>query len=187
MDLEIRVVLKSEVSRDDTATLGWNRGWKLDAIGREGSSPLRDLWSKDDVSITYIEDPVVQLRYFVMRGPEARDVARDVREALAVWSVDETLGLLTRASGRDAKIHAIYLVALTASFDQDEQIVAAFRRVAQDGEVDARHALLVAIGYLASWPALRELAETIQREDPAPAVRRDAGFLLEGLDLADGG
>ncbi|MGI5526057.1 hypothetical protein ACQEVX_01110 [Streptomyces syringium] len=178
-------MLKPEVTRDDTATLGWNLGWKLDAVGREGDTPLRDLWSKGATSITYLEDPVVQLGYFVVRGPDAAVVAQDVRSALAVCSGEEALELLKRADSRDAKVRAIYLVALTAPFEQNDLVVDAFRRIARDAEVDARHALLVGIGYNGSWPALRELAEAVQREDPEPVVRRDAGLLLEGLNLLD--
>ena len=132
-----------------------------------------------------IEDPFVQLRYFVVRGPHAQEISDDLRGALPVWSNQEALILLGQAENRDVKVHAIYLTAVSAPDEESQLVLDAFRRASEDNDADVRRALLVGIGYLDSWPSLRTLAGEIQRDDPDPVVRRDAGFRLEGLDLSN--
>ncbi|SDX77738.1 hypothetical protein SAMN05216215_10152 [Saccharopolyspora shandongensis] len=187
--MEARIALKNETSRADVSAFAWHRNWDIEGPGREGDEPFRQVWSTlPDMRtvVTYLEDPFVDLRYLAVHGPDAEATCAAIHRGLQTWHLDEALDFLASAGDRDEKVHGVYVTAVTAPpGEEDERILAAFRAVSGDDEVDARHALLIGIAYLGHWGSLRALATELHRDDDTASARRDAGFLLEGLDLPE--
>lgn len=187
MNWDLRIVLKPGVSRDEVGFLAARYEWWLLSIGRESDEYIRDEWrAKDDGTfVVYIEDPVVNLPYLLVKGPSADAVAETIRRGLPVWSSAEAAELLARAADWRDKAAAVHFIALGAPPREDESVVDVLERMSRDPDPHVRRAVVISIGYLASWPALRTLLETIEREDPDENIGRDAGTVREDLDEPD--
>ncbi|MEU9012272.1 HEAT repeat domain-containing protein [Streptomyces sp. NPDC048479] len=187
MSTSVRIVLKPEVSLDDVGVVAYDQQWGITSVTRKNESPRRQAWSTPsrNTSITFLEDPYLGLRYIVVKGPEFADVSRIIRSSLACWTIEEALTFLMESGDRDHKIHGIYLVAASSPSVESGTVLEALRTVSHDADPEVRRALLVAMGYLGQWPVVRSIAESLQNNDPDEGVRRDAGYLLEGLDLPD--
>ncbi|HEU5161290.1 MAG TPA: hypothetical protein VFU43_30135 [Streptosporangiaceae bacterium] len=186
MKRDVRIVLKPGVTRDAIGSVGSWHDWWLLSVGREDEKYIRDEWRTSDgeTFITYLEDPVVRLPYIVVRGPLAESVGQVIRESLQVWSIEEAEDLLAHAESSSDKVNAIYFLALSSS-EENESVVSALERMSHDNDPRVRRAVVIGIGYLAWWPALRTLLETIRSHDLDEGVRRDAGYVLADLDLPD--
>jgi hypothetical protein len=188
MSSALRVVLKREVTLDDVGVVSWREDWNTISISRKGEVPEREVWEvmNGGTVITFLGDPIVGLRYLVIDGAEQENIRDLVMDRLPCWTHQEALDFLSRASGRDEKIHGIYLASVSAPPHEQEPLLAKFRELAHDVDPDIRNALLVGIGYLGSWPSLRALATDMKNNDPDENVRRDAGYLIEGIELSEG-
>ncbi|WP_326606272.1 hypothetical protein OG930_31375 [Streptomyces sp. NBC_01799] len=187
MSTSVRIVLKREVSLDDVGVVAYDQQWGITSVTRKNESPRRQAWSTPsrNTSITFLEDPYLGLRYIVVKGPEFADVSRVIRSSLACWTIEEALTFLMESGERDQKIHGIYLVAASSPTAESRTVMEALRTVSHDADPEVRRALLVGMGYVGHWPVVRSIAESLHNNDPDEIVRRDAGFLLEGLGLPD--
>ncbi|MEV5988880.1 HEAT repeat domain-containing protein [Streptomyces sp. NPDC052051] len=185
MSTAVRVVLHHEVTLEAVGVLSWREDWNTVALSRKGELPEREVWQtkNGDTVITFLGDHITGLRYLVIDGAQQESVLDLVTGQFPCWTHEEALDFLSQARDRDEKIHGIYLSAVSAPFREGGRLAADFREASADPDPDVRHALLVAIGYLGSWPSLRELAASMRSDDPDDGVRRDAGYLLEGLEL----
>lgn len=176
-----RVVLKREVEMSDVRTVAYANNWRMKTITREGDSPIRKVWAsrRGDTSITFLEDPYVELRYVVVEGPETSDISRVLRSSLPCWNVEESMRLLLGARDADEMIHAIYLTAVGAPSEESIEIMNAFISLSRNDDPVIRRAILVAMNYIGNWPSARDLVEGIYNNDSDEMVRRDAGYLLE--------
>jgi len=183
----VRVVLKREVTPDDVGVLSWREDWNTVSFSRKGELPEREVWETmtGDTVITFLGDHITGLRYLVIEGGDAERVRALVASRLPCWSHEEALAFLAGAGDRDEKSHGIYLSAVSAPLREHGPLAERFGELAADPDPDVRHAILVGIGYLGSWPSLRGLARDMRRNDPDDGVRRDAGLLSEGLDLSE--
>lgn len=180
-----RIVLKRDVSRDQVGYVAYDKKWHIHSATRESESPQRQVWVTKDggTVITFLEDPYLELRYLVVQGAQAAEAAQILRSALPCWTIEESFEFLRTARTSDEKIHAVYLTAASAPSNEDPQIVTAIQELARDRHADVRQALLVAMGYLASWSIVRSVARFLKENDPDHDVRRSAEHLLEGLGL----
>jgi len=185
MTVGIRIALKSGVSLEGVQTFAWDQNWNLTAATREDERPTRFGWETVDgrTSVSYIEDPYIGISYLTVTGAAVEKVSQSVRASLETWTFTEAMSLLTGAVDRDTKIRGIYLCAVSAVRREIRELVSVYRGLADDPNADIRHALLVGIGYMGANVELRALAEDLHRNDPDEKVRRDAGYLIEGLDL----
>jgi HEAT repeat protein len=183
----VRVVLKREVTLDDVGVLSWREDWNTVSFSRKGELPEREVWEtmNGDTVITFLGDHITGLRYLVIDGASEENIRDLVISRLPCWTHEEALEFLSRARDRDEKVHGIYLSAVSAPFQEHGPLAAKFREAASDPHPDVRHAVLVGIGYLGAWPSLRSLAMDMKNNDADEGVRRDAGFLIEGLDLSE--
>lgn len=187
MSTAVRVVLKRDVTLDDVGVLSWREDWNTISFSRKGELPEREVWEtmNGDTVITFLGDHITELRYLVIDGVQQERVRDLVTTRLPCWTHEEALEFLSRAHDRDEKIHGIYLSAVSAPPREWGRLAAKFREISSDSDTEVRHAVLVGIAYLGSWPSLRELATDIQKNDPDEGVRRDAGYLIEGLELSE--
>ncbi|QHC25858.1 hypothetical protein [Streptomyces sp. GS7] len=188
MESTVRVVLKREVGLGDVGVFAYDQHWEIKSITRKGESPRRQVWETrgGDTFVTYLEDPYLELRYIAVQGPQSPSVSRIIHSSLPCWTLEEASQYLLRAHGRDEKIHGIYLLAASSPGEESESILEILRSCSRDGDSEVRRALLVGMGYLGTWAQVRGIAEFMNANDPDETVRRDAGHLLEGLDLHDG-
>lgn len=179
----MRVALKGDVSREDVENLAWDLDWLLaEMADPSGDRPYEDVWATADerTAIHYIEDPVLELSYLVVEGGDVDAVVDQIRGAVGTYTPQEALEALRMASSRDEKIEAIYLLAI-ASGNEDNEVLTALSKAAEDKDADVRHSVVVATGYL-GWRQLRVLLERMRDGDQTQSVRDDAALMLEALD-----
>ncbi|MFI9309552.1 HEAT repeat domain-containing protein [Streptomyces triculaminicus] len=182
---ERRLVLKSEVGRDDVELAAWEFDWNLVEMGEEGAEVYIDIWQTDDekTEIHYVEDRLIGLNYLTLRGGGVDMEVQRIETALQLWSLDDALESLRVVTGRDEWLVTIYAIALTAPEGEErDDVVDVFREFAADPDPGIRQAVVVATGYR-TWPALVEIVEELHRNDPVDHVRKNAGILLEGIRL----
>ncbi|MBL1116958.1 HEAT repeat domain-containing protein [Streptomyces sp. 110] len=175
------------MSRDRVGYVAYGQKWRIQSVTRESESPQRQVWvtKSGDTVITFLEDPYLELRYVVVQGAQVSEIAHTLRSSLPCWTVDEALEFLRQSRTPDERIHGIYLIAASASSEEDSRVVAIFQNLTHDENPEVRQALLVGMGYLESWPIVRHIASSILENDPNTSVRRSAEYLLEGLDQSN--
>ncbi|GAA2416635.1 hypothetical protein GCM10010420_53610 [Streptomyces glaucosporus] len=185
MTVGIRIALKSGVSLESVQAFAWDQNWNITAATREDERPTRFGWETIDgkTSVSYVEDPYIGISYLTVTGVAVEEVSQAVRASLETWTFAEAMSLLAGAVDRDTKIRGIYISAVSAVRREIRELISAYRGLAGDPDADIRHALLVGIGYTGVNVELRALAEDLHRNDPDEEVRRDAGYLIEGLNL----
>jgi hypothetical protein len=181
----VRIALKREVAMADVGYVAYDQEWRIVSVTRKGESPQKQVWDtlRGNTVVTFLEDPHLGLRYLTVEGEDVPAVSSVLNSSLAAWSSEECLRYLENAQNRDEKIYGLYLIAASAPQEVHEATVNLLRQFTLDEESDVRRALLVALGYLGSWASTRAMAESIYDSDPDGTVRRDAGYLLEGLSL----
>ena len=184
-DFKERLVLKQPVDSSDVSQIGWDFDWDLYDIGDTSKEPYVDVWFTQDhsVEIHYVEDRLAGLNYITLRGNDVTPVSQQIRERCALWSPEDALQTLRRATNRDDKLRAIYAAALSASGSQNDVLIEEFRAIASnEGAPGIRQAVVVATGYL-PWQQLVQLVADMRDSDPADHIRHNAQVLLDGLRL----
>ena len=179
-----RLVLKPDVAESDFELLCWEQNWLIVEMGEEEAGAHVDIWRTGDgaTEIHYVRDLPIGLVYVTLRGDGVDVVERRIRERLHVWSLPEALDTLRDAADPEQKRASVYVIALTATSEQEREVIEAMGAIARDSDPTLRRSFVEAVGYV-PWPALLRLVEELRDTDPAPEVRRDASVLMDGLRL----
>ncbi|MFC4907378.1 HEAT repeat domain-containing protein [Actinomadura gamaensis] len=179
-----RFVLKREFSRSDVKFVAWERNWRLVDLERENNGCYVDIWTTQDeqTEIHLVDDRPIGMRYLTVWGRDVGAVEREIREDCKLWSLPEALESLRQANDRNEKLISVYAAALTAPFEESQELLEAFRAVAHDDDAGVRQAVVIAIGHL-PLPGLVEIVRERSENDPVAHVRENAKTLLEGIRL----
>jgi hypothetical protein len=179
-----RLLVRDEAPPHVMSALASDLGWLLDEYIEPGPGrPEEEIYDtgRPGTRGHFLADPVLGVRYLFLRGPDAGELAEELRGHEVFMPLDEALASLAGAGDPAGIVDGLYFVAASAPPDEDDRVVAALDRAAAHDDARVRRAVIVASGYL-PWPAVRTLLERL-RSDPDEAVRRDAGTMLEGKDL----
>ncbi|MFG2905225.1 HEAT repeat domain-containing protein [Kitasatospora sp. NPDC048286] len=183
-----RLVLRPEFTEHDFKLVIWDLYWTLLDLGRKEDGAVIASWLTPDGSaeVHYVDDGNIGMRYATIRGDGTADAEAELRPRCRVWTLDEALTALRRASDRNDRLVALYAAALTAEGPEDPSVVEALADAARDDDPGVRQAVVLATGYL-PWPGLVALVEQLSRTDPVDHVRHNAQVLLEGLARPEDG
>lgn len=182
-----RLVLRPDFTEEDAYETAWDLNWDLTHYRKPDGDSLVHIWlaKKRDVEVHLVDDRLVGLRYFTLRGERGDEVARQLIDACALWAKEDALADIRAADGKRDKLTAIYAAALAAE-EQDDEVVDALRAVARDSDPGIRQAVIVAAAYT-QWPGLVELVREMSERETVDGVRGNARILLEGIRAETGG
>jgi hypothetical protein len=176
-----RLVLRPSFTEEDVDEMAWDLNWDLVHHKKpEGDSEV-DIWltKNKEVEIHLIDDRLVGLRYFTLRGDKGEEVASQIAEEGELWAKADALAEIRAASGKRDKLMATYAAVLAAG-GQDEDVVDALRSVMRDSDPGIRQSVIVAAAYV-QWPGLLELVQEMSQHEAVDTVRENARILLEGI------
>ncbi|MBP2056786.1 hypothetical protein J2Z21_009805 [Streptomyces griseochromogenes] len=186
MSVGIRIALKAYASLRDVQTFAWNQNLNIVEVTREDETPTRFGWETCDetTSLDYLEDPILGVSYVTIRGERIAHLSEAVRTGLATWTFQDGMRLISAGNDSDAIIQGVYVGAISATRKDVPVVSEAFRSVIRHPDREVRRAVLVGIGYVTVGTELREIAKEIRNSDQDEGIRVDAGYLLEGLEMA---
>lgn len=176
----LRIILKDEVAEDEINIVAQRNGWVLHkVILSTDISPYEKIWvfSAERISIHYIEDFLINIRYLTLKGENLSIVKSQVCSSLDIYKREEIFSMMEKAAERSQFIHAIYNIGALATQEFDPDIFDLFKDALANRDPEVRRAAIFATGYPA-WPEFRELIEYIQFQDPEPTVRAYASLML---------
>lgn len=170
----VRIVPKPPFGRDDATRLAHRHGWQYhDLHAADGEQPFEKTWLAGATSVHWIEDPVLELEYFAVRGADA--VAERLRAELDTYERGD-LHVLMQS---DHPLAALAHVAAAAPPEFDLEIFEWFETALQDADPALRTWAAMLTAY-PSWPEFRAPLEVL-RGDSDGEVRAVAERMLEQL------
>ncbi len=178
----IRIVLKPQATWADVLSTGGSDSWE-----RRGFTPLwqdqphiKRYRSVDGrCSITYVQDPLREIRYYHLAGDDLETHAGLIRSRILAYTREEIATLMADALTPGERIAAVYLAAC-ASPDPDEALLAFLTHALVDLETSVRWAAVDA-ALVAAWPALRAPLERTAAADPYTGIRVFAAETIKTL------
>jgi hypothetical protein len=174
-----RVLPKPGVSRDDASHAARRNGWQYhDLFLADGEQPFEKVWLNEpgDTSIHWIEDPILDLDYFVVQGAHQGEIADELREDFPTYSRDELRAGLDDAQDWPAFLLALQRAAAAAPPAYDPEIAGWFDRGFGHEEPAVRKMAAILTSY-PGWPELRPALERLGDDEDAE-VRSVAQSML---------
>lgn len=177
------IVLRPEVTRNHVRRMEASRDWDIRDVRRDdGAEGYRRTLRPGDIDAWayYLEDPVLEMNYFVCKGAEAAAAARQIGEDLAHYSESDLDG--EPGSAAEWKVR-LGLLAILRQGDFDERV---FRQVLagfHHRTARIRSQAVYAVTYL-PWPAFIDPLAELVRKEPKTEVREEAEFMLNYIRQA---
>lgn len=151
-------------------------------VRRTEDNPYEIIWLTQtrQTRIHYIEDFLVDARYFLVEGRELEDASQKIRSSVSTYTDEDIRRIAKNAKERAEQIRAIYYAGIAAPLRFDPEFFRMFEQASSSPDAEVRHALIVAIGYV-GWKELHEILEHLRTTDLEESVREDAGIMLEAL------
>jgi hypothetical protein len=176
-----RVALRPSVTSDDVHNAAWDLDWTLlGTYEATETAPRRDTYDADtgdDTRVHLLHDDVVQLRYLVIVGPSADQVADAVAEHLDTVTVADAARDYEATTGSEGKDTALLLAGVAAD---DQQVPDFVEAALEDDDPHVRDAAVFALGYI-EGPRAEALLERVAANDADDEVRDDAHRALTGM------
>jgi hypothetical protein len=188
---ERKIILDPDLLPEDFRATADAAGWELISESPpEGLLALELIYragSEGTTTVHYNEDPLVKVRYALARGPQADEVAEEVK-AIFAHIPDESV--MEAAEDESEGLQSIVSWMLSATVLEDQaghQWLHALieKRLAHENSA-VRRAALISVSWL-EWPDFRTSIERMATVDPDEAVRRDAGSLAQAYAMRDSG
>lgn len=178
----IRIVLKEEVSRGRVEDFTWDEGLSMwDFSHGGGLEPFVKIYHTrgDQTAAHYIEDPMVDLHYFVVTGEDVEGVNQRIRAGLPHFTRDEVLQQVKTAKEPLELAKAVRIAGVAAPEAWDREIFEAITGAMSNPDTRVRSSAAAAAAF-AAW---REFQEPLERlsKDPDPQVAEVAQVVLRGL------
>ncbi|QSQ27577.1 hypothetical protein JY651_22855 [Pyxidicoccus parkwayensis] len=178
----VRIALKDEVSRRQVESFAWKEGWSMwDFSPGGGLEPfVKSFHTEGDATAAhYLEDPMVDLHYFVVTGTEVDGVVQRIRSKLPHYSRDEVLQQFKTTADPLALARAVRIAGVAAPPDFDPDIFNALREAMSNPDTRVRSSAAAAAAF-AAWREFREPLERLSA-DPEQRVAEVAQTVLRGL------
>ncbi|HEX8483166.1 MAG TPA: hypothetical protein VF650_14815 [Allosphingosinicella sp.] len=188
---ERKIILDPDLLPDDFRATADAAGWELISESPpKGLLALELIYragSEGATTVHYIEDPLVKVRYALARGPQADEVAEEVK-AIFAHIPDESV--MEAAEDESEGLQSIVSWMLSATVLEDQaghQWLHALieKRLAHENSA-VRRAALISVSWL-EWPDFRTSIERMATDDPDEAVRQDAASLAQAYAMRDKG
>ncbi|HEY0603508.1 MAG TPA: HEAT repeat domain-containing protein [Herpetosiphonaceae bacterium] len=177
---DVRIVIKPSAEEEDITAFAARQGWHfVEELGPTEQQPYQKIWTVPDhqTSVYYIEDFILNIRYFVVAGDQPQPVIDQIQSGLEVYSRADVLELVETSRELNRRVLAIHRVAGIAPHEFDQEIFDCLQRAMRDPEVDMRRAAIFATTY-AHWPEFQASLERLQASDDDPSVRELAEHVL---------
>ncbi len=177
-----RVVLTSEVTRDDIDDAAMRCGWQLtNVLPGSAQQPAQMIYAalRGSLVLYLVEDGRLDVLYFAAAGDGAREALAQVRRELACCDENAHHQYLAGADDVAHLRRGLGILVLQSKTASDEA-VALFERVLSHADLQIRSLGLVAATY-APWPQLRTAIERVAQHDPLPQLRANASQLIAVL------
>jgi hypothetical protein len=172
-------LLRPSTTLDDYRHLaeecGWSEVGETEGDGR--AIAFEEVRRTEDGSthIHYLDDPVSELRFVVVRGPEASQVAWHLGAGLSVKTDVTVVGEAEEARTDEEKMTSAMELAVV--FKQpDARAMRILRGFYKDGSEALRRRVMMALGYR-GWPEAVDFLDEIAHRDASDTLRADAGTL----------
>lgn len=170
----LRILPKPPFGREDATRLAHRHGWQYHGTTpAAGEQPFEKVWLAGATTVHWIEDPVLELDYFAVRGAHA--VADRLRAELDTYERDD----LQRLMQSDHPLAALAHVAATAPPEFDLEIFEWFETALEDADPALRTWAAMLTGY-PGWPEFRAPLEVLRTDDD-DEVRAVAERMLDQL------
>ncbi len=184
-----RLCLQDAVSVGDLSSLAWKLDWDIYEIYRGDGvlTPFEKVWrSRDEASaIHYVEDPLIGLRYLLLRGANQDAIAEQIREAIGILGREALSNEYQQATGPGELERSLRQMAVTAAPHRpDPDWLARFQQAGIHDSPRVRRAVVLAAVYT-GWRGLAPLLTDLAAADPDQAVRSLARQALESLNCKD--
>lgn len=138
--------------------------------------------------ITLRDDALVGIRFFVIAGPAATDIANEIRSLVPSYSHAALLGWWDRAvesNDIDDKVDAVLFLGTGAPPDAQPDVRDRLLAALADPDADVRNAAIVAAGYTEWASSFRGALERIESSDANEVARERATVVLEQWNRPD--
>jgi hypothetical protein len=183
-----RLCLQDAVSVGDLSSLAWELDWDIYEIYRGGGrTPFEKVWrSRDEASaIHYVEDPLIGLRYLLLRGANQDGIAEQIRESIGILGREALSNEHQQATGSRELERTLRQMAVAAvPHRPDPDWLARFRQAGIHDSSRVRRAVVLAAVYT-GWRGLAPLLADLAAADPDQAIRSLARQALESLNYKD--
>jgi hypothetical protein len=179
----VRAIVKTNVSLQKVDSLAWDENWYLhNFIPPTEEDPYEKIWKTQDeqATIHYIEDSLIDIRYFLVEGKSREEVLEKIRSSLETFERYEIIEMIKTAVEPIQYVHAIYHVGVAATQKYDPEFFEIFKAAFSHSDVKVRNAAILSTGYV-GWQEFQEPLELLKTSDPDPIVREFAAYTLESL------
>ncbi len=180
----VRAIIKEEVPLAKIDGLAWNDDWDIrDFTPRKPGKLFQQIWTKGKrTQIQYTEDPLLDLRYIMVSGPDQQKVLRKIQETFPVYNESEVRRMLKIAQTPQERARAILHIGISAPADFDATFLGYFNSAFADEDANVRWAAAAVSGYT-NWPELRDVLQQLAKADSDLKVRKAAKHSLMQLPL----
>lgn len=179
---KVGVAVKDTVGRDDANLVALIHGWELaNEVAATERTPYQKIWTTGggSTSVLYVEDALLGLRYFQIRGEEPERVVKQLKDALEVYDEGELAGMLGEGREPREAVRALHVAAVTAPSAYDEGYFELFEKGFAHPEAEVRRAAVFAVAYV-GWREFRAPLERLRALDAEAGP--DAAVMLSSLE-----
>lgn len=178
-----RIVFKSNEEAQTIRTLSVNHFWTLTKLVRadpENRIPYELHFKADegDLEVVYVEDPISECSYAIVRGDDAEGGCALIREKARYWTAEEMFADWDGAPHDTAQILAILRIGVGAPEQYDARFAGKLKEGLASEDYRVREATLAAIGY-ADWKEVDAVLKDIAEHDPHERCRNRAAVMLQ--------
>jgi hypothetical protein len=180
MTNDLRLVLKSNVTRDDISGIAWQEDWELfDIIKQDEHNPFRKIWvtRNEQSGIHYIEDFLLELPYLEIKGENQEKLGDVIRSKIGIYDLDELHADIQNSKTSDQLIAAIYRLGAALYGDYNAELFHDFEHCFSHPDHEVRKAGIFASIYV-GWKEFKEPLERLRDEDPDESVKKFATTTL---------
>jgi hypothetical protein len=183
----VRVMLSHQVVEDDLTILADKHDWWIKRrIAQNGNQPAEYIYCDDPgtTNIHYIQDHKIGVKYILVKGPAAEQIAMILTENLRHYDANDIReGARNEMSAEDRRSSLYFLALISMDHGFNDEVFEIYKRYLKDSDPFVRGSALLGSAYL-GWP---ELTDSIQElaglDESDESIRRDAALLLERLLL----
>ncbi|MFE7525834.1 hypothetical protein ACFU7Y_08925 [Kitasatospora sp. NPDC057542] len=184
MTLFVRLVPKDVLGRAEVDRLAEEAGWDLHSTSESSNgSPFQKIWLTPDrgAAVYWIEDDLLQVRYFLIAGLDREPTVEFVRRRIDVHDNETMTELFDSTRDGVALMNALRMLSVHCYGPFDPDMFALFRWSMNDPEPLVRRIAVFCAGRV-DWEELHPLFVFLREHDPEEKVRDQARAVIAERD-----